>query len=41
LQFGCAGAQVRRQLRPGVRPVAAQRIEQLPVIVCGAAELVA
>jgi len=37
LQFGGAGAQVGCQLRPGLCPVAAQRIEQLAVIVCGMA----
>ncbi len=41
LQLAGAGAQVGCQLGHGLRPVAAQRIEQLPVIVCGAAEFAA
>src|SRR5438094_4441557 len=41
LQFVGAGPEVSRQLRPGLRRFPAQRLEQFPVIVCGAAEFAA
>jgi hypothetical protein len=41
LQLGGTGLQVRGELRPGLRPAAAQRVKQLAVIVCGPAEFTA
>src|SRR5262249_39552138 len=41
LQLGGAGLQVRGELRPGLCPAGLQRVKQLAVIVCGAAEFLA
>ena len=41
LQLGGACVQVRGELRPGLCPAAAQRVKQLAVVVCGAAEFTA
>src|ERR1019366_4644571 len=41
LQLGGAGLQVRGELRPGLCLAAAQRVEQLAVVVCGPAEFTA
>ncbi len=41
LQLGGAGLQVRGELRPGLCPAAVQRVKQLAVVVCGAAEFAA
>jgi hypothetical protein len=41
LQLGGAGLQVRGELRPGLCPAAAQRVEQLAVVVRGPAEFTA
>jgi hypothetical protein len=41
LQLGGAGVQVRGEFRPGFCPAAVQRVEELAVVVCGAAEFAA
>jgi hypothetical protein len=41
LQLDGACVQVRGELRPGLCPAAVQRVKQLAVVVCGAAEFTA